>query len=169
MTNDQYEAASSFWIKKDAESKHMDDQELYERIDHFLSEHKVLALACGDASFIRCTPLEYTWHDGALWIFSEGGLKFRALQNHPHVSAAVFESNMSFGSLLSCQIQGQVEMVDLFSKEYMAEAFVRHIPAEMLKKLPEPMWLLKIIPDEMTLLDSSLKKEGYGSRQTWKR
>lgn len=169
MTNDQYEAASSFWIKKDAESKHMDDQELYERIDHFLSEHKVLALASGDASFIRCTPLEYTWHDDALWIFSEGGMKFRALKNNPHVSAAVFESNMSFGSLLSCQIQGQVEMVDLFSKEYMAEAFVRHIPAEMLKKLPEPMWLLKIIPDEMTLLDSSLKKEGYGSRQTWKR
>ncbi|MEE8808796.1 MAG: hypothetical protein SOI44_10320 [Lactimicrobium sp.] len=54
-------------------------------------------------------------------------------------------------------------------KEYVAEASIRHIPAEMLKKLPEPMWLIKIIPDEMTLLDSSLKKEGYGSRQTWKR
>ena len=101
MTNDQYDAASSFWIKKDSETKHMDDQELYERIDHFLSEHKVFALASGDVSFVRCTPLEYTWHDGALWVFSEGGLKFRALQHNPHISAAVFESNMSFGSLLS--------------------------------------------------------------------
>lgn len=85
------------------------------------------------------------------------------------VFAAVFESNMSFGSLLSCQIQGNAEIVDLYSTEYIAEASFRHIPAEMLKKLPEPMWLLKIIPDEMTLLDSSLKKAGYGSRQVWVR
>lgn len=85
------------------------------------------------------------------------------------VFAAVFESNMSFGSLLSCQIQGNAEIVDLYSREYIAEASFRHIPAEMLQKLPSPMWLIRIVPDEMTLLDSSLKKEGYGSRQTWKR
>ena len=85
------------------------------------------------------------------------------------VFAAVFESNMSFGSLLSCQIQGNAEVVDLYSREYIAEASFRHISAEMLQKLPSLMWLIRIVPDEMTLLDSSLKKEGYGSRQTWKR
>ena len=85
------------------------------------------------------------------------------------VFAAVFESNMSFGSLLSCQIQGNAEIVDLYSTEYIAEASFRHIPAEMLQKLPSPMWLIRIVPDEITLLDSSLKKEGYGSRQTWER
>jgi nitroimidazol reductase NimA-like FMN-containing flavoprotein (pyridoxamine 5'-phosphate oxidase superfamily) len=167
MTDEQYEEAVSFWEKKDAASKQMDKAELFENIDRFLSDHKVLALASGGSDFIRCTPLEYTWHDGALWIFTEGGLKFRALKANNKVSATVFEQNTGFGSLKSAQIQGTAEIVDLFSEGYNAEAAFRKIPIEALKKLPEPMWLIKIVPDEITFLNSEFKEAGYGSRQTW--
>ncbi|MGN0194702.1 MAG: pyridoxamine 5'-phosphate oxidase family protein [Pseudoramibacter sp.] len=169
MTDEQYEAAASFWEKKDAASKQMDQTELFEAIDRFLASHKVLALAVGGGDFIRCTPLEYTWHDGALWIFTEGGVKFRALKENKRVSAAVFEQNPEFGSLKSAQIQGTAEIAELFSEAYKAEAAFRKIPIETLKKLQEPMWLIKIVPDAITFLNSDFKKTGYGSRQTWEK
>lgn len=97
MTEEQYTQAESFWTRKDETEKKLDADTLYQWIDEFLSSHKVLALATAAEDFVRCTPLEYSWHDGALWIFTEGGLKFRALRKNKHVAAAVFDVNATFG------------------------------------------------------------------------
>lgn len=86
ITQEQYEQAISFWTRKDASEKHMEQDAIYDWIDSFLSSHKVLALATGTEDFIRCTPLEYTWHDGSLWIFTEGGLKFKGLYTNENRS-----------------------------------------------------------------------------------
>ena len=45
----------------------------------------------------------------------------------------------------------------------------RKIPLETLQKLEEPMWLLKIVPTEVTCLNSDFKKDGFGSRQLWRK
>ena len=169
MTDEQYTQAESFWTRKDETEKKLDADALYSWIDEFLSSHKVLALATATKDFIRCTPLEYSWYAGALWIFTEGGLKFKALKENKHIAAAVFETSASFGGLRSLQIEGTVEPVELFSDEYKNVAEFRKIPMEALKKLKEPMWLLKIIPIEITCLNSDFKKDGFGSRQIWKR
>jgi uncharacterized protein YhbP (UPF0306 family) len=168
MTDEEYAQAVSFWTRKDAAAKKMDQKTLYAWIDTFLAAHKVLALAVGGIDFIRCTPLEYTWHEGALWIFTEGGLKFKGLRENHHVAAAVFETNASFGGLKSIQIEGDAAIVDPFTDAYNAAAAFRKIPLEALKKLAEPMWLLKIVPTEITCLNSDFKKEGFGSRQIWR-
>lgn len=169
MRDEQYAQAESFWTRKDKTEKKQDADTLLRWIDEFLSSHKVLALATAAEDFIRCTPLEYSWHDAALWIFTEGGLKFRALRDNKHVAAAIFEPNASFGGLKSLQIEGTAEIVELFSDEYNNAAEFRKIPLEALKKLKEPMWLLKIIPTEITCLNSDFKEDGYGSRQIWKK
>ena len=64
---------------------------------------------------------------------------------------------------------GHFITVELFSDEYKNAAEFRKIPLQALKKLKEPMWLLKIIPIEITCLNSDFKKDGFGSRQIWKR
>lgn len=166
MTDEQFDSAESFWTRKDAETKKMPEAELKARIDEFLSSYSVIALATASDDFIRCTPLEYSWHDGAIWIFTEGGLKFRALRKNTHVAAAVFETQAEFGALRSLQIEGEAEFPKPFSDEYNKAAEAKHIPIAALKKLPETMWLIKITPQSCTLLDSSLKKLGYGSRQS---
>lgn len=168
MTEEQFDEAESFWLRKDAEEKKMEPADVYAWLSQFLTDHKILALATAADDFVRCTPLEYSWRDDALWIFTEGGLKFRCLRKNRQVSAAVFETNGSFGGLQSLQIQGRAELVEPFSEAYLAAAAARHIPEETLRKLPEPMWLLKIIPQEIVCLNSALKKQGYGSRQIWK-
>lgn len=168
MTKEEFDKAESFWIRKDEAEKKMDKASLHAWIDSFLSSHKVLALATGAGDSVRCTPLEYTWHDGALWIFTEGGLKFRTLRRNRNAAAAVFETQTSFGGLKSVQIEGTIEFPELYSEEYVKAAEYRKIPIETLKKLAEPMWLLKMIPAEITCLNSEFRKEGYGSRQVWK-
>lgn len=169
MTDLQFTQAQSFWTRKDETENKMDSADVYAWLDSFLSSHNVLALATGAGDYVRCTPLEYTWHNNALWIFTEGGLKFKGLKENKNVAAAVFDTNASFGGLKSLQIEGAAEIVKLFSEEYNAAAAFRKIPIETLKKLPEPMWLLKITPTEITCLNSDWKNEGFGSRQIWRK
>lgn len=169
MTNSEYDQALNFWTRKDETEKKMDSEAIYIWISAYLSSHKVLALATGANDYVRCTPLEYTWHDNALWIFTEGGLKFKGLKDNKNIAAAVFDVNTAFGNLKSLQIEGTAEVLGPDSAEYVSAAAFRNIPISALRKLPEPLWLLKIIPMEITCLNSDFKKEGFGSRQTWKR
>ena len=41
----------------------------------------------------------------------------------------------------------------------------KKIPVEAMKKLPQAMNLIKVVPVAYDYLDSDLKKEGFGSRQ----
>lgn len=148
--------------------KQMDQERLHAWIDAFLSAHNVLALATGSGDRLRCTPLEYTWHDDALWILSEGGRKFSALRENRQVAATVFETHTSFSSLQALQMEGVAEIEDATSEDYGKEAAYRHIPASTLRNLGEPLWLIKIIPTSISCLNTGFKAEGFSSRQTWR-
>jgi hypothetical protein len=41
----------------------------------------------------------------------------------------------------------------------------KKIPVEVMKKLPQAMNLIKVVPTTYDYLDSELKKDGFGSRQ----
>ena len=51
----------------------------------FIQEHKVCALATGSGEYVRCTPIEYNFVDGAFYLFSEGGMKFKGLKDNKNV------------------------------------------------------------------------------------
>ncbi len=166
MENEEYDRAASFWKEKDKTSTHMKKEELLKRIEDFIRKNNTLALATGSGENIRCTPLEYGYHDGAFYIFSEGGLKFRGLKENEYAAAAIYHSYGSFGQLNSLQITGKAEIITLFSDEYKAAAKAKGIPFSALEKLESPMYLIKIIPVRYDYLCSDLKKEGYASRQS---
>lgn len=160
-----YDKAAEFWTEKESASVKCPD--VKERLEKFVSERSVCALAVGSGDFVRCTPLEYSWLDGAFWIFSEGGLKFRALKDNKNVCLAVFDTadGPNFGKLHSAQISGRAEIVEPFSDEYIKLLEYKKIPEAAVRKMPEPINLIKIIPAEADYLDSGLKKEGFDSRQ----
>lgn len=167
MTDEQYKEAAEFWDRKDAESVKMLPEKIRAAAEAFLSAHKVCALAVGGGDTIRCTPLEYTWHDGAVWIFSEGGKKFAGLRASKAVALSVFETNAEFGHLHSLQMNGTASVIaDSEDPSYIAEAGFRKIPMEALRKLKEPMYLIRIEPGEVTMLNSDFRNEGCGNRQT---
>ena len=165
VTPSEFDKAAAYWTSKEDGEKRMPADELRAAINVFLSEHNTCALATGAGGFVRCTPLEYAWRDGALWIFSEGGLKFRGLKDNRHVSVAVFEPYDGFGKLASAQITGTAELVDPSNPEFAEAAASKGIPANALKTLASKLHLIKVTPDRIDYLCSDLKAQGYDSRQ----
>ncbi len=165
MYQPDYDRAAAHWIKKDKESVQMEQAALKEKIEEFIGAHNTCALATASADMVRNTPIEYNYVDGCFYFFSEGGLKFMGLKVNKNVGVAIFEPYSGFGQLKSLQVQGQAVMVEPFSDEYLKLMGHKRIPVEAMNKLPQPMNLIKVVPDSFDYLDSELKKAGFGSRQ----
>ena len=165
MTPQELDEAESYWTSREAESKRMPEGELRTAIEAFLASHNTCALACGAGDFVRCTPLEYAYRDGAFWIFSEGGLKFRALRRNANVSLAVFEPYSGFGGLESAQVTGTAAIVDPNDPAFAQAAAEKGIPADMLDRMRSRLHLIKVVPSRIDYLCSALKERGYDPRQ----
>ena len=160
-----YDTDSGYWINKDKDSVHIEQNALKDKIEQFIKSHNTCALATGCNDFVRCTPIEYNYVCGFFYLFSEGGLKFKALKENRHVAFAVYEPYGGFANLKSLQVTGMAEIVEPFCDEYLKLLEHKKIPVEAMKKLPQPMHLIKIIPTEYDYLDSDLKKDGFAARQ----
>ena len=160
-----YESAANHWLEKDKDSVHMEEAALKIRIESFIAGHNTCALATASADMVRNTPIEYNYVDSNFYFFSEGGLKFKGLKENKNVGIAIYEPYGGFVSLKSLQVQGVAEMVEPFSEEYLKIMEHKKIPVEAMKKLPQPMNLIKVVAVSMDYLDSDLKKEGFASRQ----
>lgn len=165
MNHEEFEQAASYWTSREADVRRMPEDELREEVDGFLASHNTCALATGYGGFVRCTPLEYAWCDGAFWIFSEGGLKFKALEHNDNVSLAVFDGYDGFGSLASAQVTGKAQVVDPESDEFAQAVVARGLGGAALGRMKESLHLIKIVPTRIDYLASSLKARGYDVRQ----
>lgn len=52
----------------------MSQDRLKKAVENYIKTNNVCALATGTGDYVRCTPLEYSYHNGKFWIFSEGGV-----------------------------------------------------------------------------------------------
>ncbi len=166
MNAEEYKKAASYWISK--EYAEMPAGQLMSWVEAFFAEKTACALATGHDDQVRCTPLEYSYHDGAFWIFTEGGLKFANLECNKNVSLAIFDQDAKFGALRSVQVEGTVEIVEPLSDVYLTHAEYKKVPEAALRKLAgegHPMHLLRIVPTHADILCSAFKSEGFDSRQ----
>ena len=166
MKPEEYKKAINFWNKN--ECKAMPVDALNSAVEEFLSSSAVCALATGAGDYVRCTPLEYSYHDGKFWIFTEGGEKFIGLEKNKNVSLAIFDKNPNFGELKSVQVTGMTELIEPMSDEYLSHAEYQKVPIAALQKLAdkgETMYLLCVTPIKMDVLFSDFKKQGYDTRQ----
>lgn len=166
MNTEEYKAAANFWKTK--ELNEMPVEQLKPIVYEYLRESTVCALATGTDDYVRCTPLEYSFHDGKFWIFTEGGEKFIGLEKNDNVSLAVFERNIGFSNLKSVQVMGKAKIIEPMSEEYIAHSEYKKVSLAAFKKLAEqgrPMNLLCIEPTRMDVLFSDFKKNGFDMRQ----
>lgn len=160
-----YDKAASYWTEKDKNAVKMEPEVLKKKIEEVIGRHNTCALATAAGAFVRCTPIEYHYQAGCFYLFSEGGLKFRALKENPHVCLAIFAPYSGFAQLEGLQVTGLAELVESWSQEYRKLLAVCGISEGAMKKLAEPMHLIRIRPAVMDLLCSELKQEGYSPRQ----
>lgn len=164
MTHEQFEKAANYW--KNKEQTAMPEEELKQAVEAYIRTNNTCALATGTGDYVRCTPIEYSYHDDRFWIFSEGGEKFIGLEKNENVCLAIYDKYDEFGSLKSLQVMGKVKLIEPFSDTYNAHAKVKGIPIEALKKLESPMNLICVTPVRIEALFSEFKESGYSSRQT---
>lgn len=165
MTHEEYERAANHWKIADAGGIAMSRDDILSAAEAYIRINNTCALATASDAFVRCTPIEYTYRDGCFWMFSEGGLKFAALEHNKNVCLAIYDKYDGFGNLKGMQVTGMAVVVPPFSEEYVAAAESKKIPLEALRKLPEPMNLIKVSPTHIDFLNSDFKKNGFSSRQ----
>ena len=166
MTREEFKAAANYWEEKDANSVKMDEARLKEAAEEYILANKTCVLATGVGDYVRCTPLEYCYHDGCFWIFSEGGKKFIGLADNLNVCLAIYNRYEDGGGLKGMQVMGKAEMVEPYSERYMAHAAFRNLSAEFFKKLKRPMPLICVHPETIECLFTDFKKLGCAARQT---
>lgn len=160
-----YKKAATYWVEKDKDAVRMEPDLLLSKIEKFIKDHNTCTLATGYGDFVRCTPMEYTYKEGKLWMFTEGGLKFLGLESNKNVCIAIFDNYTGFGQLNGMQISGLAEIVEPWTKDYMDMLAFKNIPSEKLKKLPTTMYLIKVNAARIEFLSSEFKNTGCDSRQ----
>lgn len=163
MTHEQFEKAADYWKNKGITA--MPKEELKKAVEEYIAANNTCALATGTGDYVRCTPIEYSYHNDKFWMFSEGGEKFIGLEKNENVCLAIFDKYDGFGRLKSIQVMGKAELIEPFSDKYNKHAKIKKIPIEALKKMESPLNLICVTPVKMDVLFSDFKKEGYSSRQ----
>lgn len=164
MTHEQFKKAAQHWKNKGQST--MPKEQLKQAVDAYINANNTCALATGEGGYVRCTPIEYSFHDDKFWMFSEGGEKFIGLEKNENVCLAIYDKYDGFGNLKSLQIMGKAELIEPFSDVYKAHAEYKKIPLAALEKLESPMHLICVTPIKIEVLFSDFKKDGYSSRQT---
>lgn len=165
MEQQHEQAAPSPGRDHTAETARMPQNQLKTAFSKLIREHNTCALATVTGDQPRCTPLEYLYAEDCLWIFSEGGLKFKAFAQNDRVGLAVFDAYTGFSSLNSVQLAARAEIVTPWSETYLRIAALRNLSESSLKKLPHVLHLIKITPLEADLLCSDFKKQGFSPCQ----
>lgn len=89
MTQEQFKQAAEYWNRKNRNL--MPEEQVKKVVENYINANNVCALATGTGDYVRCTLLEYSYHDGKFWIFSEGGEKFIGLAKNQNVCLVVFD------------------------------------------------------------------------------
>lgn len=160
-----YKAAADYWVERDNESVKMPESDLLASIEAYVTANDTCALATATEGFIRCTPIEYIYHDGAFYIFTEGGLKFHALEKNKEVAIAVFDKFSGFNNLKGLQVTGTAEVILSDDNRYGEIAKVKGIKLENLKRINHYLHLIKITVSKFAFINSDFKKQGYSIRQ----
>ena len=128
------------------------------------------------------TTLDYSLDPDkmVLYSFSEKGTtKLNHIKSNPYVSLGWHKEFTDFSSTLCMQFMGKAELFDGNTKEfdeglsvyyfeYGAEA--QKIPVEQMEQMMKKgMIMTRITVDQITITDSTLKNEGFRTRQRWTR
>lgn len=157
--------AANYWEYKEADNVPIDAVKLKSIVEDYILSNNTCALATGIGSFVRCTPIEYSWHDSCFWMFSEGGKKFIGLGENSNVCLAIYDKYDGFGNLHGLQITGRAELVEPFSEKYIAHAEYKEVSLEFLRRLQSPMHLICVHPLRIDCLFSDFKAQGCNPRQ----
>ena len=137
-------------------------------VEQFLTSHNTASLATGSGTSVRCTPIEYIYREGKMYLFSEGGLKFANLYRNRHVSLSVYDPFTGLSSLSGMQLTGTADWYGPGDKEYEQALAVRHLTRERVERMPVVLHALVITLDQAEFLWHGFSKQKGAPRQYYR-
>jgi flavodoxin/uncharacterized protein YhbP (UPF0306 family) len=134
-------------------------------IEEFLSNHNTCTLSTSYKERVRSTPIEYNYHDGFIYILSEGGEKFANIPLNDKVSLAIYEEYKGINDLAGMQITGHADIILKEEDEYEKILIIKGINLEYLKRMSINLNIIKINIEKIEFLNSKFKNMGYEARQ----
>ena len=155
----------NFWIEQQKHAVHMDRAEALAHIEGFIKKHNTCALATAYGDYVRATPIEYTFMDGAFYLYSEGGSKFIGLEHNLNVSLAIFEYYGDVRDSHGLQVMGKAELYPPRCELFKKVLAFKGIPYDVMKAAKVDVCLIKITPEVYEMYDTDFVKKGYDVRQ----
>ena len=160
-----FEHFQNFWTEQQKTAVHMDRDAAYAHIQNFIRSHNTCGFATGYGTYIRCTPIEYTYMNDEFWFVSEGGNKFIGLEKNRNVSLAIFEYYGDVKDSHGLQVMGTAELYDCWSDEFKKLLAFKGIPFDVMKAAKVEVAVVRVIPSVFEMYDTDFVKEGYDIRQ----
>ena len=155
----------NFWIEQQKTARHMDPKAALDHIHNFIKAHNTCGFATGYGDYIRCTPIEYTYMDGAFWFVSEGGSKFIGLEKNRNVSMAIFEYYGNPRDSHGLQVMAHAEFYSNTPDEFKKLLAFKGIPYDALKAAAVEVAVVRAVPYLYEMYDTDFVKQGYDVRQ----
>ena len=157
-------------LRNDMKTKenNMEEKQLENEIEKFLLEHNTLTLATGYDGFVRATPIEYIYHNKALYFITEGGLKFKGILQNPNVSICVYDNYSNMQNIKGMQIQGTASIIQIGSEEYISIISKKNINMDKINMFPINLNMIRVDIKEIEFLNSDVRKSNFDVKQTLK-
>ena len=159
LTEDEREHMTNELFKKlDIERKHLSKNELEQEIIDYLSKKHPCSLAtCGKDCVPRTSVVDYVNDGLIIYIFSEGGGKFKNIKENNKVSIGIGTSTQTIRSVRGVNIEGIAEVFTEDTEEFtyamkffkpLFEDFEQQI-AGPIEFPPGMMRIIRISPNKM--------------------
>ena len=155
----------NFWVNQQKNAKHMEDDKAWQHMEEFIKNHNTCGFATGYGTYVRATPIEYTYKDGCFWFVSEGGNKFKGLEKNKNVSLCIFEYYGDKGESHGLQVTGKATLYAPQSKALKELLEFKGIPYDKLKAAKVAVCTVKVTPKLFEMYDTDFVKMGYDVRQ----
>lgn len=135
------------WEKRRIGGNSMPRNELIAEVESFIKNRSNCALATGYGTYIRNTPMRYSFVDGVFHFITEGGLKFKGLSANPHVCIAIYDTNDTSSSTVGVTVEGI--------------AVVTKMPNSDATPKDSEKYMITVTPTTIDYLNYGLPSRGY--------
>jgi len=146
--------------------KNIGREELERLIVDFLGTQGMCVLATCSGGRPRASAVEFFPDGTILYVLTEGGQKVENVERNPRVSVAIHTQFTGWDTIMGVQITGDALIGGKGSSSFTEgeQAYARR--KKQAVKLPDFMKVIKITPQKIEYLDTTLRKTGYGVRHT---
>jgi general stress protein 26 len=140
----------------------LDREELERLVVDFMESQGMCVLATCSANVPRASAVEFFPEGTTIYILTEGGRKVENIERNPMVSVAIHTQFTGWDTIKGVQITGSAEIGGKGSAIFSSgeRAYARRKKQAI--RLPDFMNVVRITPQKIEYLDTTLRVKGYG-------